>query len=76
MIRSLTKFALAAALVTSAIAKADDIALGLPGYGGTGCPAGSVDAVLSPDAKTLSILFDQFSAEAGRSSGRTLDRKS
>lgn len=55
---------------------ADDIRLGVPGYGGTGCPAGTVSATLSPDQKELSIIFDQFVSEAGRSSGRTLDRKS
>lgn len=44
---------------------ADDISLGLPGYGGTGCPQGTVSATLSPDAKTLSIIFDQYVANAG-----------
>ena len=53
----------------------DDIYLGQPGYGGTGCPQGTVSATLSPDAKQLSILFDQFVAEAGRASGKTIDRK-
>jgi hypothetical protein len=55
---------------------ADDIRLGVPAYGGNGCPQGTASAVLSPDFKTLSILFDQYSAEAGRSTGRNLDRKS
>ncbi len=74
--RIMTKLAVAAVLVTSALSKADDIALGIPGYGGNGCPSGSVDTVLAPDAKTLSILFDQFVTEAGRSSGKSIDRKS
>jgi hypothetical protein len=56
-------------------ALADDIALGEPAYGGNGCPAGSASATLSPDAKTLSILFDQYAAEAGGATGRRLDRK-
>jgi hypothetical protein len=55
---------------------ADDIRLGQPAYGGNGCPRGTASAVLSPDRKTLSILFDQYTAEAGRSTGRQVDRKS
>jgi hypothetical protein len=54
----------------------DDIELGIPSYGGNGCPAGSASATLSPDAKQLSILFDSYIVEAGRSSGKSLDRKS
>lgn len=63
------------ALTVSAFAQ-DDIALGEPGYGGNGCPAGSASVTLSPDAKSLSIIFDQFIAEAGPGVGKTLDRKS
>jgi hypothetical protein len=65
------------ALILAAVnfAKADDIRLGIPGYGGTGCPGGSASVTLSPDSKTLSIIFDRYIAEAGASSGRTLDRK-
>jgi len=58
------------------LAHADDISLGQPGYGGTGCPGGSVSATLSPDAKSLSILFDQYQVEAGGDTGKTFDRKS
>jgi hypothetical protein len=54
----------------------DDIALGEPGYGGTGCPGGSVSATLSPDAKSLSLLFDAYAVEAGGDTGKTFDRKS
>jgi hypothetical protein len=53
---------------------ADDISLGYPGYGGTGCPQGSASVTLSPDQKSLSILFDSFVAEAG-STGVRLGRK-
>ena len=56
-------------------ALADELRLGEPGYAGSGCPAGSVSAVLSPDQKTLSVLFDSYVAEAGGSSGNTIDRK-
>lgn len=54
----------------------EDIALGEPGYGGTGCPGGSVSATLSPDAKSLSLLFDAYIVEAGGDTGKTFDRKS
>ncbi len=66
--------ALASALSWGAMA--DDIYLGLPGYGGTGCPAGSASVTLSPDLKSLSILFDEFSVVAGGLDGKSLDRKS
>jgi hypothetical protein len=62
-------------LVTTAHAQ-DDIALGEPGYGGTGCPGGSVSATLSPDAKSLSLLFDAYTVEAGADTGKSFDRKS
>ena len=57
-------------------AHADDISLGTPGYGGTGCPGGSVSATLSPDAKSLSLLFDVYTVEAGGDTGKRFDRKS
>ncbi len=54
----------------------EPITLGEPGYGGTGCPGGSVSATLSPDATSLSLLFDQYLVEAGGETGKTFDRKS
>jgi hypothetical protein len=73
-----TVLAIAALAVTSSLAyaAADDISLGLPGYGGSGCPAGSVSATLSPDFKALSLLFDQYQVAAGGDSGKAFDRKS
>lgn len=50
------------------------LTLGNPVYGGTGCPAGTAAAAIS--GQTLSILYDQFVAEAGGPTGRTFDRKS
>lgn len=67
---------LASVVVLSAPAFADDISLGQPGYGGTGCPAGSVSATLSPDAKSLSLLFDKYQVAVGGTSGKSFDRKS
>ncbi|MDO9182146.1 MAG: DUF4360 domain-containing protein [Bacteriovorax sp.] len=64
------------ALVVSAFqsAHADDIQLGTPAYGGNGCPGGTASVTLSQDAKSLSIIFDQFVVEAG-GANRTLERK-
>ncbi|TNF04056.1 MAG: DUF4360 domain-containing protein [Deltaproteobacteria bacterium] len=53
----------------------DDISLGEPGYGGSGCPQGSASAILSPDGKSLSILFDEFMVEAGGATRKTVARK-
>jgi len=64
------------AMMLSAPVFADDISLGEPGYGGTGCPAGSVSVTLSPDAKSLSLLFDEYQVVVGGESGKSFDRKS
>ena len=73
-ILALTALALTAGFAS--VAHADDISLGEPGYGGTGCPGGSVSATLSPDAKSLSLLFDSYLVQAGGDTGKTFDRKS
>ena len=67
---------LALAALVGQSALADDISLGLPAYGGNGCPGGTASATLSPDSKQLSILFDQYIVEAGSATGRSIDRKS
>ncbi len=64
-----------ATLLWSPVNAQDDISLGEPGYGGTGCPSGSASATLSPDNKSLSIIFDDFYVEAGAANGRRLARK-
>ena len=51
------------------------LVLGQPAYGGTGCPAGTASVTLSPEQDAISILFDQFVAEAGSSTGKRVDRK-
>lgn len=63
-------------LVANTALGSDDIRLGIPSYGGNGCPRGSASASLSPDRKSLSILFDQYIAEAGEYAGKRVDRKS
>lgn len=40
----------------------NDVYLGQPVVRGSGCPRGTVSATLSPDKKTLSILFDRWQA--------------
>jgi hypothetical protein len=71
------KFLVAAAFGLLALPSfADDIRLDTPSFGGNGCPAGSASAALSPDKKSLSILFDSFVVNAGGSSGKQMDRKS
>ena len=81
MRRSQTVIKIFSVLALSAIATQvfafdpNDVQLGSPEHAGTGCPMGTVAAVLSPDAKELSILFDNYVAEAGGSTGRTIDRK-
>lgn len=74
MKRFLTIVALAA-LCLPTVARADSISLDQPGYGGTGCPAGTASTVLSPDRKSLSILFDSYYVEAGGSTNRSFARK-
>ena len=62
---SLLFVAAALTSATATVAQADDIQLGEPGYAGKGCPAGSASVTLSPDNKSLSILFDEYYVEAG-----------
>lgn len=52
------------------------IRLGLPSYGGTGCPAGTASVTLSPSEDAISLLFDQYTTEAGGITGKVVDRKS
>ncbi|MFA5082852.1 MAG: DUF4360 domain-containing protein [Hydrogenophilaceae bacterium] len=63
-------------MLLGAPAFADGITLGEPGYGGTGCPAGTVSVTLSPDAKSLSLLFDQYQVAVGGDTRKSFDRKS
>jgi hypothetical protein len=67
---------LSVVLGSSVAAHSDDIYLGTPGYGGTGCPAGTVSVTLSPDAQSLSLLFDEYQVQVGGETGRSIDRKS
>lgn len=66
----------ALAMAAPASAQGDSITLGVPGYGGTGCPEGTVSSTLSPDQKSLSLIFDTYQVSAGGTTGRSFDRKS
>ena len=73
------KLASTIAIALSALsltAHAQELRLGQPAYGGTGCPAGSASVTVSPDQSALSILFDSYITESGSATGRTVDRKS
>lgn len=68
--------AVTALLVSEATMAQSGIRLGSPSYGGSGCPVGTASVTLSPSEDALSILFDAFSASAGSSTGKRVDRKS
>ncbi|MEQ1756203.1 MAG: DUF4360 domain-containing protein [Micropepsaceae bacterium] len=72
----LASLAALGALAIAAPVRADEIFLGIPGYGGSGCSSGSVSTTLSPDQKSLSLLFDEYEVSAGGTTGRSFDRKS
>lgn len=61
-------------LAGQAQAQNGGLRLGQPAYGGTGCPAGTASVTVSPSQDAISILFDNFVAEAGHT-GRRIDRK-
>jgi hypothetical protein len=58
------KAVLLGVLACLANANADDIYLGQLAYNGNGCPINTVSATLSPDRKQLSVLFNEYIAEA------------
>ncbi|WP_437878595.1 DUF4360 domain-containing protein [Sorangium sp. So ce513] len=43
-------------------------------YAGSGCPVGTAAGVISPDQKALTIIFDQFEAQAGPGTARAANR--
>jgi len=55
---------------------ASDIQIGVPSYGGTGCPAGAASISVSSTHDGVYILFDQIAVEAGATTGRRIERKS
>jgi hypothetical protein len=55
---------------------ANGMEIGLPLYNGSGCPGGTASSILSPDRKTLTVLFDQYIVEAGSPSALRSNTKS
>lgn len=64
------------AILALGLAAEAQIQLGVPAYGGTGCPSGSASVSLTEDMQTLSVLFDSFVAQAPTAQGAVFDRKS
>jgi hypothetical protein len=50
------------------------LAMGTPTYSGSGCPNGSVSSALSPDQRTLSVLFDAYTARVGGGTKQNIAR--
>ncbi len=61
-------FAFFAVLAYTQLTHAQDFQLGNASIDGSGCPAGSAAVALSPDKKTISVLFDKFAVEAAAGS--------
>lgn len=54
----------------------DAIRIGMPSYGGSGCPAGTASLTLSPSGESAAVLLDEFSLEMGGAGTPLMDRKS
>lgn len=70
------KTLLTLAVLALSISAQAQIKLGVPAYGGTGCPAGSASVSLTDDQSILSVLFDSFVAQAPTDMNANFDRKS
>lgn len=69
-------FLFAAGLFLSAQAFSQSaVTLGEPDFRGNGCGRGKASAVISTDGQTLSILFDEYTVEAGGNLRQRNDRK-
>ena len=70
------KALLTVAVLALGLSAQAQIRLGVPAYGGTGCPSGSASVSLTDDQSILSVLFDQFVAQAPTAMNANFDRKS
>ncbi|OIQ20422.1 MAG: hypothetical protein BM556_00320 [Bacteriovorax sp. MedPE-SWde] len=73
--KKLLSAALLLSSLSSTVLANDGISLGEPGYGGSGCPAGTASATVAPDGQSLSIIFDDYIVEAGGDTRKRLARK-
>ncbi|MFZ3230638.1 MAG: DUF4360 domain-containing protein [Pseudobdellovibrio sp.] len=71
-----SKINLLAVILSFSFSAYAQMELGLPTYGGNGCPQGTASVSLTEDHKVMSVLFDKFIAEAGSTTGRRVDRAS
>lgn len=69
-------FAVLSMLLGATAGAQSQLHLGQATYEGSGCPRGSATVAVSADEELLSVQFDQFSTEAGKTSGRRIDAKS
>ncbi len=70
------KALLSIAVLALSLSAQAQIRLGVPTYGGTGCPGGSASVSLTDDQSILSVLFDSFVAQAPTAMNANFDRKS
>ena len=63
-----TLLALTTAQVSMAAPSNNQVHFKTPAIGGSGCPAGTTHHAITPDGKTLSVLFDNYVAEPGNKS--------
>lgn len=70
------KALLTLAILALGLSAEAQIRLGVPAYGGTGCPAGTASVSLTDDQSILSVLFDSFVVQAPTAMNANFDRKS
>lgn len=75
MYRILKPISLALLTVFSMSAFSQQLQLGQANFGGNACNNSNARATLSPDGRQISILLDNFIAEAGNRFGPFIDRK-
>ncbi|HND84413.1 MAG TPA: DUF4360 domain-containing protein [Pseudobdellovibrionaceae bacterium] len=75
LIKKITGLSIAS-IIMFCFAEAQNVAIGEPTYGGTGCPAGSLSGEVSRDGSEIFIQFGSFIVESGRSSRHRIDRGS
>jgi hypothetical protein len=70
------KSLLTLAILALGLSAQAQIKLGLPSYGGTGCPGGSASVSITDDQSILSVLFDSFVVQAPTPMNANFERKS
>jgi hypothetical protein len=68
-------FLIAGISLTIQLSAQQGVRMSEPSFSGTGCNNRNSSATLSSDGQVLSVLFDEYSAEAGGDLRRPIDRK-